>query len=125
LQSFQRLAVKLVDDIARCFRREEQSPPEGVIGIGEAGFQRRRDIRQGGSAFQAVDCEGEELAFADMRQDNSHRQNGEVDPSSHDFGNCFWAAFEGNMNGLESRTQTEALHTQVSAGPDTCRRECE
>src|SRR5262245_4110869 len=50
----QRLAVKLIDDVTGRLRGNKCRPPDGVIGVGKAGFQRRRDVPQSRGAFWAV-----------------------------------------------------------------------
>src|SRR5262249_53079411 len=67
LQSGQRLAVKLVDDAARRFRRQEQPEPGRRLSVGEASLRQRGDLRQRRRARRAVDRERRQLALADVR----------------------------------------------------------
>src|SRR5260221_11022320 len=125
LHGLHRLAVKLIDDVTGRLRGNKCRPPDGVFGIGKAGFRGVGDIRQSGSTFWAVYRKGGELALANMGQHNTDRQKREIDPPAHHLGYCFRATFEGNVNGFETPTQTEALRTQVRIGPNTRRGESE
>src|SRR5215467_10901961 len=101
LHGLQRLAVKLIDDVTGRLCGNKCRPPDGVIGVGKAGFEGRGDVRQSRGAFWAVYRKRGELALANMRQDNADRQKRKVDPSGYYLGYGFRATFEGDVNGLE------------------------
>src|SRR5262245_39189776 len=117
--------MKLLDDLTGCPRGNKRCPPDGVIRVGKARFERRGDVRQSRRAFWAVYRKRGEFALANLREHDADRQKSKVDPSRHHLGYCFRAAVESDVNGFEIRSQTETLRTQVRVGPNPrrCKRE--
>ena len=81
LQRFERLAVKLVDNLAWRPRRQKKSEPDRLLGIGNTGFQGGRHVRQRGGTPGAVHHERNELALPNLRQNKPDRSKKEINPS--------------------------------------------
>ena len=113
--------VEFLDDVARRLGRHEDRVPDDGIGIDEAGFARRRHVRQVRRARWRRDQQRQYAAVANVRQRRRDRTEIEVDATTQQIGQRLCAALVGNVGCLEVGGEPEALRADMRRGAEAGR----
>src|SRR5262249_27890595 len=101
--------IKLVDDRARCLRRDKHAIPVVEVRILVTRLKRGRQVRQCGRALGRANRKRHQLLVLDERQTGRDTDENEIDSAGHDLGEGLRTAAERHVCGFEAGTNNEAL----------------
>ena len=113
LQRLAALVVELADHVARRLGRHEDAGPEQVGRILQSKLRGGRHIGQRQRARIGTHRQREQLAFLHQRERWGERQEVEIDPPGHQFGESLVRSPEGHVLRVDAGAQPEAFGREM------------